>query len=80
MVPLLRGVEELVTQDVGKTEVPVLFASFSLVRFALRPRRSPRPLTVCGSKAIGEGGVTDHLRRKSTGLGWAAPRSTDGAS
>lgn len=72
MVPLVKGVGALVTQDVEKTEVHNPFsASFSLARFSLRPPRSPS-LTICGSKAAEEGGVTNHLGQlavhKSSGL------------
>lgn len=66
MVPLHRGVEELVTQDIEKTDVLIFFAPFSLVRFALRPLKSSSLLTVGGSKAVGEGRVTDHLSQPAT--------------
>lgn len=76
MVPPLRVVEELVT---WKRQVRAVFASFSPVRFALRPPRSPSLLTVRGSRAVEEGGVTDHLSQlavhKSTGLRGAAEAS-----
>ena len=65
MVPLVRGVEELVTQDMEKTEVlNPFFASFSLARFALRPPRSPSLLALCECKAVStadESQVRDHL-------------------
>ena len=72
MVALLREVGKLVTQDMEKTEALAFFASFSLVRFSLRTPTSPSLLTVHGSKAVEESGVTDHLSQlathKSTGL------------
>lgn len=61
MVPRLRGVDELVTLDMEKTEV-LFLPHFHWYGF---PSDLSGPwgdlLTVCGSKAVERGGVTDHL-------------------
>lgn len=65
MVPLVREVEKLVTQVMEKAEVlNPFFSSFSLVRLALRPHRSPSSLDVCEYKAVptaDKGPVQSHL-------------------
>lgn len=65
MVPLVKGVEEIVTWDMEKTEVlNSFFTSFSLVSFALRPPRCPSLLAVCERKAVltaDKSQVRDHL-------------------